>query len=74
METTDTRADKGSACISTIHQLQKSDISDMYIEVLTEVSTFIVMADDPSLEIEKQLHWLKSIAMLKADISALSWC
>ena len=55
-----------------IHEFQSSDLQEMYCDTLTEISEYIIMVDDPDLECEKQLNWLKVLSMMKKDIIALA--
>lgn len=73
METnTITMAAIGAAQLATLQQLQNEDTTIMYCDALSEVATYITLADDPDLPVEKQLHWLRTISMIKADINTLA--
>lgn len=58
--------------IAVINELQSGDIALMYCDTLNEIATYITMADDPELEADRQLHWLRTIAMIRKDIQHLA--
>lgn len=62
----------GTAHLALIDELQNNETSIFYCEALSEIATYITLADDPDLPLEKQMHWLKMLAMIKADINTIA--
>ena len=61
-----------AAHIETLAYLQGIETASVYCEAITEVAEFITLADDPVLTVEKQMHWLKTLAMIKDDLKRLA--
>lgn len=61
-----------AAHLETLAYLQANETASVYSEAITEVAEFITLADDPGLTIEKQMHWLKTLAMIKDDLKRLT--
>lgn len=55
--------------LALLEKQQSEDMARMYCEVLTEVVTFIALADDPELSDDLKLHWMKTLAMIRKDIT-----
>lgn len=73
METiTNTGAAISAAHLSLLKLLKDPETSMMYCDVLSEVSTYIIMSDDPDLPSEKLLHWARTLSMIIMDITALT--
>lgn len=65
------------AAVSAVHlealnYLQANETASVYCEALSEVAEFITLVDDPDLTVEKQMHWLKTLAMIKDDLRKLA--
>ncbi len=61
-----------AAHLETLAYLQANETASVYCEALTEVTEFVTLADEPGLTAEKQLHWLKTLAMIKDDLKKLA--
>ena len=61
-----------AAHIETLTYLQGNETASVYCEAITEVTEFITLADDSRLTLEKQMHWLKTLALIKEDLKALA--
>lgn len=46
----------------------KEDYTRMCRETIDDVAMFITLVDDPELSNDKRLHWLKVLALIKADL------
>ena len=62
----------GAAHLALIDDFQNNETSIFYCEALSEIATYITLVDDPDLTLEKQMHWLKTLALIKADINTIS--
>lgn len=61
-----------AAHVEVINALRSDDIALMYCDTLSEIAMYITMADDPDLEAERQLHWLRTIALIRKDLQTLA--
>lgn len=61
-----------STQMEVISALQNEDVTLMYCDTLNEIATYITMVDDPDLEADRQLHWLRTIAMIRKDLQTLA--
>ena len=61
-----------AAHIETLAYLQGNETAYVYCEAIAEVVDFITLADDPRLTLEKQMHLLKTLALIKEDLKALA--
>ncbi len=61
-----------AAHLTTLAEIQNKDVALLYAETLDEIAQYITQLDDPDLQPEKQLAWLKAISLIKSDIRTLS--
>ena len=72
MTTSTTGAAISAAHLSALAEIQNKDVAAHYKDTLDEITTYIISVDDPELSAERQIGWLRTITMIKADINTLS--
>lgn len=58
--------------LEAMQAFQTSDLALMYSDTLDAIAEYITLVDDPDLDAMKQLHWLRTIVMIRKDIQAVA--